>query len=375
MQNPQAAPPSTGPKQTIENDMDAVKLPRTTIDKIVTDCFQGNKPPSEIRLSEYIPRLETRLFRFNLARRAEIKRLEQLELQNQKDEAAKLSQSSTQVQPQPTLQVPSTAQEIPTTTPEAPSTTSTTSIIPTSSTASENPTSSPAPIKTENQVTNSTNPVINQNTPIQPITEGISSLSVATPVSTTSENSNSLTVPIQPVNSLLLPPAGNQPPYSVTPVHPVSATQSTSESMQQTQPQQIPEQNEFNNLFIDDIDEDDQVDQDLLRLMTNEEYLRTGALCDVLSEIVKDKIIPAKQALKEGLMTIMNKLIFRNPMSPLINRSHMRVLRALSHYGEFDDISQLVKGDGTEMIQKDGIFELTLKMLKPLTREIGIKLI
>ncbi|KAA6393254.1 MAG: hypothetical protein EZS28_011220 [Streblomastix strix] len=401
MQNPYAAPPSSGPKQTIDNDLDAVKLPRTTIDKIVTDCFQGNKPPSEMymqifigfnkdkhskeqikrldifgvylkRLSEYIPKLETRLFRFNLARRAEIKRLEQLELQNQRDETAKLSQQSTQVpsQPtvqvpsQPTVQVPSIAAEILSTAPE-----NATTVAPsTTSTVSEIPTSSSAPIKTEIQVTYSTIPVINQDTPIQPITEAVSSLSVAIPISTasTSEHSNSITAPIQPVNSLLLPPAGNQHPSSSTaPVHPVSATPSTSESIQQ-----IPQQTEFNNLFIDDIDEDDQVDQDLLRMMTHEEYLRTGALCDVLSEIVKDRIIPANKALKEGLMTIMNKLIFRNPMSPQINRSHMRVLRALSHYGEYDDISQLVKGDGTEMIRKDGIFELSLKMLKPLTREI-----
>ncbi|KAA6321410.1 MAG: hypothetical protein EZS28_054557, partial [Streblomastix strix] len=47
-------------------------------------------------------------------------------------------------------------------------------------------------------------------------------------------------------------------------------------------PDQIPAP----ELLIDDVDDDDQVDQDLLRRMNLEEYQRTSALCDVLSQIL-----------------------------------------------------------------------------------------
>ncbi|KAA6353646.1 MAG: hypothetical protein EZS28_050827, partial [Streblomastix strix] len=91
------------------------------------------------------------------------------------------------------------------------------------------------------------------------------------------------------------------------------------------------------------------------------------------SQILKQKrklhkIVPVDKALKDGLMSTMNKLIFRNPQSPKINRSHMRVVKALTMKGTFIDATELVKGEGNEMMHRDGIFELSLKLLWPLIR-------
>ncbi|KAA6378571.1 MAG: hypothetical protein EZS28_025902, partial [Streblomastix strix] len=94
-------------------------------------------------------------------------------------------------------------------------------------------------------------------------------------------------------------------------------------------------------LLIDNIDEDDQVDQDLLRMMSKEEYDRVNAMCDVISNIVMFRIVPVDKAIKD----------------------------ALTMKGTFIDATELVKGEGNEMMHRDGIFELSLKLLWPLIRK------
>ncbi|KAA6368015.1 MAG: hypothetical protein EZS28_036458, partial [Streblomastix strix] len=120
------------------------------------------------------------------------------------------------------------------------------------------------------------------------------------------------------------------------------------------------------DLILNNIDKDDQVEQDLLRRMTDDEYKRSCAICNVIAWIIEEGIIPVKKALDDDLFITMIKLCFTNPQSPIIDVSHLRVIRALTMKATFEDTCQLVNMQGKET--SDGIFELSLKFLKPLIR-------